>query len=170
MFRWRQPTVVTPRPPPASFDATHPHGSLFYFHFSRRERAATKVVALARNGPLSTQNEKRSARCHCKRRRVSYPARGARPLSILPSSDRTKPLLCASKNAWFLVLRAALFTECPSVARRDLGRSASNSTTQASPHPGGANKNRRCPKRPAGARGANERAQQLGYYNSNVQL
>ena len=92
MLRRRQLTVVIPRPPPASFDATHPHGSLFYFHFSRRERAATQVVALARR-PLSTQNEIRSARCHCKRRRVSYPARGARPY-ILPSSDRIKPLLC----------------------------------------------------------------------------
>ena len=62
MLRWRQPTVVAPRPPPASFDATHPHGSLFYFHFSRRERAATQVVALACNGPLSTHNEKSEAR------------------------------------------------------------------------------------------------------------
>ena len=79
MLRWRQPTVVAPRPPPASFDATHPHGPLFSFFFSRRERAATQVVALARNGPLSNQNEERSARCHCTRRRVSCPARCARP-------------------------------------------------------------------------------------------
>ena len=37
-----QPTVVAPRPPPASFDddATHAHVSRLYFHFLRRERAA----------------------------------------------------------------------------------------------------------------------------------
>ena len=41
VLRRCQPTVVALRPPPASFDATHAHISLLYFHLLRRERAAT---------------------------------------------------------------------------------------------------------------------------------
>ena len=63
MLRRRQPTVVAQRPPSASFDATHPLISLFCFHFSRRERAATQAATSARNAPPApkTKKEARSA-------------------------------------------------------------------------------------------------------------
>ena len=63
MLRRRQPTVVAQHPPSASFDATHPLISLFHFHFSRRERAATQAATSARNAPPApkTKKEARSA-------------------------------------------------------------------------------------------------------------
>ena len=170
--RWRQPTVVAPRPTPASFDATHPHGSLFYFHFSSRERAATQVVvalALARNGPLSTQNEKRSARCHCKRRRVSCPDPGRAAVVkfsfVRPNKTAFMPDVGQMPDFWFCCACVA-FTDRVPVRRPSRATSVDRRRirpTQASPpspqfHPASgwcSNKHRRCPQRPAGARGAN---------------
>ena len=88
VFRPRHPTVSAPRPPPASFDATHGHVSLFYFHFSRRERAATQLVPLARNGPLSTHDEKnkRALPLQAASRVVPRPrARGRRNFGLRPT-------------------------------------------------------------------------------------
>ena len=162
MLRWRQPTVIAPRPHPASLDATHPHGSLFYFHFLRRERAATQVVALARNGPLSTQNEKRSARCHCncKRRRVSCPDPGRAAVVNFAFVRSNKTAFMSGKCLSFGF--ACGVHRLP--VRRARPRSIDVESVQPKPahlrpsstlHLGGANKHRRCPQRPAGARGTN---------------
>ena len=160
ILRWRQPTVVAPRLHPASFDATHPHGSPFYFHFSRRERAATQVVALARNGPLSTQNEKRSARCHCKRRRVSCPDPGRAAVVKFAFFRPNKTAFMSDKC---LIFGFACGVHRVPV-RRARPRSIDVEFDQPKPahlrpsstlHLGGANKHRRGPQRPAGARGAN---------------
>ena len=161
VFRPRQPTVAALRPPPASFDATHEHVSLFYFHFSRRERAATQLVALARNGPLlSTHNEKISARCHCKRRRVSCPGPGRAADVILAFVRPNKTAFMSDKC---LIFGFACGVHRVPV-RRARPRSIDVEFDQPKPahlrlsstlHPGGANKHRRCPQRPAGAPGAN---------------
>ena len=133
VFRPRQPTVAAPRPPPASFDATHGHVSPFYFSFSRRERAATQVVALARNGPISTQNEKISARCHCERRRVSCPGPGRAAVVILAFVPPNKTAFMSDKCLIFgFTCGVHRVTGCPCVAR-DLGRSTSNSTNPSQP-------------------------------------
>ena len=152
--------MVAPRPPPASFDATHGHVSLLFFHYSRRERAATQLVALARNGPLSTHNEKISARCHCKRRRVSCPYPGRAAVVNLA-------FVRSNKNA-FVSDKCLIFDFACGVhrvpVRRARPRSIDVEFDQPKPahlrpsytlYPGGANKHRRCPQRPAGARGAN---------------
>ena len=160
VFRPRQPTVSAPRLPPASFDATHGHVSLFYFHFSRRERAATQLVALGRNGPLSTHNENKNARCHCKRRRVSCPGPGR-------AADVILAFVRPNKTA-FMSDKCLIFGFTCGVhrvpVRRARPRSIDVEFDQPKPahlrpsstlHPGGANKHRRCPQRPAGAPGAN---------------
>ena len=160
VFRPRQPTVAALRPPPASFDATHGHVSLFNFSFSRRERAATQVVALARNGPISTQNEKKSARCHCERRRVSCPGPGRAAVVILAFVRPNKTAFMSDKC---LIFGFACGVHRVPV-RRARPRSIDVEFDQPKPahyrpssalHPGGANKHRRCPQRPAGAPGAN---------------
>ena len=156
MFGPRQPTVAALRPPPASFDATHGHVSLFNFSFSRRERAATQVVALARNGPISTQNEKISARCHCKRRRVSCLGPGRAAIVILAFGRPNKTAFVSDKC---LIFGFACGVHRVPV-RRARPRSIDVEFDQPKPahyrpssalHPGGANKRRRCPQRPAGA-------------------
>ena len=159
VFRPRQPTASAPRLPPASFDATHGHVSQFYFSFSRRERAATQVVALARNGPRSTQNEKKK-RCHCERRRVSCPGPGRAAVVILAFVRPNKTAFMSDKC---LIFGFACGVHRVPV-RRARPRSIDVEFDQPKPahlrpsstlHPGGANKHRRCPQRPAGAPGAN---------------
>ena len=136
MLRRRQPTVVAQRSPSASasFYATHPLTSLFCFHFSRRERAATQAATSARNAPPApkTKKEARSATAGGGGVCLAPQAHSARSWSFWPSFGRIQLRLCRA-TAWFLVLRVA-FAECPSVAR-DLGRSTSNSTNPSQPSP-----------------------------------
>ena len=162
ILRRRQPTVAAQHPPSASFDATHPLISLFYFHFSRRERAATQAATSARNAPPAPKTKKEARSATASGGVCRAQAHNTRPWSFWPSPGQIKLRLCRT-TAWFWVLRVA-FTECPSVAR-DLGRSTidvefdqpnpANLRPSSTLHPGGANKHRRCPQRPAGARGAN---------------
>ena len=158
VFRPRQPTVVASRPHPASFDATHPHASLIYFHFSRRERAGTQgVVALEpRNGAISTQNGGGGARCHCERRRVSGPGPRRATVVVLGFVRPNKTAFVSDKCLIFCftcgvrrvpVRRAqprSIDVEFDQPKRAHLCRSSTL-------HSGGANKHRRCPRRPAGA-------------------
>ena len=130
MLRRRQPTVAAQRPPSASFDATHPLISLFYFHFSRRERVATQAATSARNAPLAPKTKKEARSATASGGVCRAQAHSTRSWSFWPSPGQIKLRLCRT-TAWFWVLRVA-FTECPSVAR-DLGRSTSNSTNPSQP-------------------------------------
>ena len=160
VFRPRQPTVAALRPHPASFDATHGHVSLFYFRFSRRERAATQVVALARNGPISTQNEKISARCHCERRRVSCPGPGRAADVILAFVRPNKTAFMSDKCLIFGfacgVHRVPVRRARPRSIDVELDRpKPADRRPSSAPHPGGAVERDRAPQRPAGAPRAN---------------
>jgi len=132
MLRRRQPTVVAQHPPSASFDATHPLISLFHFHFSRRERAATQAATSARNAPPAPKTKKEARSATASGGVCRAQAHSTRSWSFWPSPGQIKLRLCRT-TAWFWVLRVA-FTECPSVAR-DLGRSTSNSTNPSQPSP-----------------------------------
>ena len=130
MLRRRQPTAAAQRPPSASFDATHPLISLFCFHFSRRERAATQAATSARNAPPAPKTKKEARSATAGGGVCRAQAHSTRSWSFWPSPGQIKLRLCRT-TAWFWVLRVA-FTECPSVAR-DLGRSTSNSTNPSQP-------------------------------------
>ena len=163
MLRRRQPTVVAQRPPSASFDATHPLISLFYFHFSRRERAATQAATSARNAPPAPKTKKEARSATASGGVCRAQAHSTRSWSFWPSPGQIKLRLCRT-TVWFWVLRFACGVHRVPV-RRARPRSIDVEFDQPKPahlrpsstlHPGGANKHRRGPQRPAGARGANE--------------
>ena len=117
-------------------------------------------MALGRNGPLSTHNENKNARCHCKRRRVSCPGPGRAADVILAFVRPNKTAFMSDKC---LIFGFACGVHRVPV-RRARPRSIDVEFDQPKPahlrpsstlHPGGANKHRRCPQRPAGAPGAN---------------
>ena len=94
MLRRRQPTVVAQRPPSASFDATHPLISLFSFHFSRRERAATQAATSARNAPPAPKTKKEARSATAGDGVCRAQAHSARSWSFWPSSGPMKLRLC----------------------------------------------------------------------------
>ena len=160
MLRRRQPTVAAQHPRSASFDAAHPLISLFCFHFSRRERAATQAATSARNAPPAPKTKKKRA----------LPLRAVvcvvpRPVVRnhghfgLRSAEYNCVYVGQLHDFWFCVWRS------PRVATADAkNRSIDVDFHQpkpAQPHPrsvphtGGAIERRRGAQRPAGARRAN---------------
>ena len=115
---------------------------------------------MARNAPLSTQNEKRSARCHCKRRCVSCPSPGRATVLV---SAFVRP-----NRTTFMSGKCLIFCFACGVRRVPVRRARLRSTDvefdqpkptqprlRSTPHTGGAIERRRGAQRPAGARGAN---------------
>ena len=101
-------------------------------------------------------NENKSARCHCKRRRVSCPGPGRAADVILAFVRPNKTAFMSDKC---LIFGFACGVHRVPV-RRARPRSIDVEFDQPKPahyrpssalHPGGANKRRRCPQRPAGA-------------------
>ena len=159
MLRRRQPTVVAQRPPSASFDATHPLISLFHFHFSRRERAATQAATSARNAPPAPKTKKEARSATASGGVCRAQAHSTRSWSFWPSPGQIKLRLCRT-TAWFWVLRVA-FTECPSsrvpevVIDVDYHQpKPAQPHPRSAPHTGGAIERHMDPQRPAGARRA----------------
>ena len=158
ILRRRQPTVVAQHPPSASFDATHPLISLFHFHFSRRERAATQAATSARNAPPAPKTKKEARSATASGGVCRAQAHNTRPWSFWPSPGQIKLRLCRT-TAWFWVLPFACGVHRVPV-RRARPRSIDVEFDQPKPaqphhrsvpHTGGAVERDRAPQRPAGA-------------------